>query len=77
MDLKRDKYDIEFLYDDAIKCHRIFLDFMQQTFNCLDRLYMHEKCLLIDAIKEDQFRKQSATEIERLDVVKKDRNKQK
>ena len=43
MALKREKYDIEVQNDDAIKRNRIFFDFMQQTFNCLDELYLHEK----------------------------------
>ena len=52
MALNQDKYDIEVRYDDAIKRNRIFFDFMQQTFSCLDGLYMDEKCHLIDTIKK-------------------------
>ena len=37
-----DKYDIEVQNDDAIKRNQILFDFMQQTFNCLDVLYIHE-----------------------------------
>ena len=66
MALKRDKYDIEVKNDDAIKRNRIFFDFMQRTFNPLDGLYLHEKSLLIDTITENQSRKQSAEEFERL-----------
>ena len=43
MALKRDKYYIEIQNDDAIKCNQILFDFMQQTFNRLDGLYLHEK----------------------------------
>ena len=50
MDLNRDKYDIEVRNDDAIKRNRIFFDFMQQTFNRLDGLYLHEASILIYAI---------------------------
>ena len=60
MDLNWNKYDIEVQNDDAIKRNQIFFDFMKQTCNRLDGLYMHEKCLLIDTIKEDQLRKQIA-----------------
>ena len=60
MDLNRSKYDIEVRDDDTIKRNQIFFDFMQRTFNCLDGLYMHEKCPLIDEIKEDQLSKHSA-----------------
>ena len=57
MDLNRDKYDIEVRDDDAIKRKKIFFDFMQQTFNLLDGLYMDGKFILIDTIKKDQFEK--------------------
>ena len=43
MALKRDKYDIEVQNYDAIKRNRILFDLMQQTFNRLDGLYLHEK----------------------------------
>ena len=56
---KRDKYEIEVRDDDAIK-RSGFFDFMQQTFNLLDGLYMDGKFILIDTIKKDQLRKQSA-----------------
>ena len=59
-----DKYYIEVRNDESIKHNRIFLDFMQQTFNCLDGLYLHEGCLLIDTIMKDQLSKKSAAEIE-------------
>ena len=61
-----EKYDIEIRDDDAIKRNQIFFDFMQLTFNCLDGLCIHEKCLLTDTIKEYQWRKQSAEKIEKL-----------
>ena len=50
---------------------------MQRMFNCLDGLYMHEKCLSVDTLREYQLRKQSAAEIEKLNTEKKDRNKEK
>ena len=43
MALKRDKYDTEVQNNDAIKRNQIFFDFMQQTFNRLDGLYIHGK----------------------------------
>ena len=54
MAINQDKYYTEVQYDDAIKRNQILFDFMQQTFNYLDGLYMHEKCILIDTIREDQ-----------------------
>ena len=39
---------------------------MQQTFNRLDGLYLHENILLIDTIIENQLRKQISAEVERL-----------
>ena len=71
MAFKQEKYDIEVKNDDAIKRNRIFFDFMQQTFNFLDGLYLHEKSLLIDTIIENQLRKQSAAEVERMNRGKK------
>ena len=53
MPLNWDKYEIEVRYYDAINCYRLFFDFMQRTFNNMDGLHMHKKCLLIDTIKED------------------------
>ena len=50
MALNREKYDIEVLNDDAIKHNQVLFDFMQQTFNCLYILYLHEKYLLINKI---------------------------
>ena len=41
MALKRDKYDIEVQNYDAINRNQIFFDFMQRSFNCIDRLFMH------------------------------------
>ena len=64
MALKRDKYDIKVQNDDAIKRNRIFFDFMQRTFNCLDVLYLHGESLLIYTIIENQYRKQIAVEVE-------------
>ena len=75
MALNWDKYDIEVQDDDTIKCNRIFFDFMQQMFSCLYGLYMHEKCLLMDTIREYQFSKQSAAEFEILNRDKNNRNK--
>ena len=66
MALKQDKYDIEVKNDDAIKRNQIFFYFMERTFNRLDGLYLHEKSLLIYTIIENQPRKQSAAEVERL-----------
>ena len=66
IDINWDKYDIEVRNYDAIKRNRIFFDFMQQTFNCLDGLCLYKKRLLIDTTKEDTSRKQSAEEIEKL-----------
>ena len=66
MSLKRDKYDIEVQNDDAIKRNQILFYFMEQTFNFLDGLYLHERCLLIYTIMKYQLRKQGAAEIEKL-----------
>ena len=68
MALKRDKYTIEVQNYDAINRNRIFFDFVQWTFNYLDGLYLHEKCLLINTIIENKSRKHSAAEVERLDI---------
>ena len=76
MDLNQEKYDIEVRNDDAIKCNRILFDFMQRTFNPLYGSCLHKKCLLIDTIIEDQPRKQSAAEIEKLNREKKARKKE-
>ena len=76
MSLKREKSDIEFHNDDAIKRERIFFDFVQRTFNCLDGLYLPEKCILMDTIIENQSIKQSAEEVERLNRRKKQKQKQ-
>ena len=51
MDLNWEKYGIHYRNDDAIKRNRIIFDFMQQNFNSLDELYLNEKCLLINTIK--------------------------
>ena len=77
MDLNWNKYDIEVQYDDAIKREQILFDVMQQTFSCPDGLYMDEKYLLIDRIKKDQLRKNSAAEVEILNRDKKERNQKK
>ena len=42
MALNQDKYNIEVLNDDAIKCNQILFDFMQQMFNNLDGLYLRD-----------------------------------
>ena len=75
MALNRDKYDIEVRDDYEIKRNQIFFVFMQGTFSCMDGLYIHEECVLIDTIKKYQFRKQSAADIEGLKREKNDRNK--
>ena len=77
MSLKREKYDIEVLNDNAIKCNQIFFDFIQQTFNRLYGLYLNEKYILMDTIIKDQSRKKIAAEIEKLNREKKSRNKRK
>ena len=59
------KYDIDIRNDYAIKLKRILFDFVQRTFNSLDVLYLHEKCLLIDKIIKYQLRKHSEAEIEK------------
>ena len=66
MALNRDKYDIEVQNGDAIKRNQIFFDFMHQTFNRLDELYLRGRCLLTDAIIKDQLKNHSAEEIEKL-----------
>ena len=48
---------------------------MQQTFNCLDGLYLYEKSLLVDTIIRNQPRKQSAEEVERLNRKKRTETK--
>ena len=75
MALNRLKNEIEVQNDDAMNCNRIFFDFMQQTFNQLDGLYLREMCPLIDTIMKYQTRKQSAAEIEILNREKKSRKK--
>ena len=42
MALNWDKYNIEVQDDNAIKHDRIFFDFMQKMFSCLDGLYMNK-----------------------------------
>ena len=46
MALKRDKDAIEIQRDDAIKCNRIFLDFMLIMSNHLNQLYEKEQVFL-------------------------------
>ena len=77
MALHWDKYDIEVRNDYAIKCNQIFFDFMKQTSNRLDGLYLRKRCLLIDGIMIDQLRKQTTAKIEKLNREKKARNKRK
>ena len=60
MDLNREKYNIEVWNDDAIKCNRVFFDFIQQMFNNLDGFYLHKRCLMIYTIIQYQLRKQIA-----------------
>ena len=70
MALNWGKDDNEVENDDAIKRNQIFFDFMQQTLNFLYRLYLRERCLLIDAIMKYQLRKHIAAEIEKLNRKK-------
>ena len=77
MALNKDKYDIEVRNDNSIKRNRIFFDFMQQTFNRLDELYLRERYLLIDTMMKDQLMNQSAAEFGKLNREKKPRNKRK
>ena len=51
-----DKYDIEVQNDHAIKHIQIFFYYMQQTFNRLGGLYLHEAFLLVDKMMKDQLR---------------------
>ena len=66
MALNRDKYEVEVLNSDQIKRNQMFLDFMQQKFNRLYGFYFCDICLLMDTIMENQIRKRSPAEIERL-----------
>ena len=50
MDINWDKYGIEVRNYDTMNRNRIFFGFMQQTFNCLDGLYLRERYLLMDVI---------------------------
>ena len=75
MALNWEKYDIEVRNDVSIKCNRPLFDFMQQTFNRLYGLYSREGCLLIEEITKDQNRKQSVSEIEKLNREIKSRKK--
>ena len=77
MALNQEKYDIEVQNDDAIKRNQILFDFIQQTFNSLDGLYLREICILIYMIIKDKFRNHSVVEIEILNKEKKERNKRK
>ena len=70
IDFKRYKYDIEDWDDGAIKRNLIFFDFMQQTFNRMDGLYMDKFFILVYTMKKGQLRKHSATEVEWLDREK-------
>ena len=53
-----------------MKRNHISFDFMQRTFNCLNGLYLHGKSLMMDTIIENQLRKKSAAEVERLNRKK-------
>ena len=66
MDINREKYDMEVRNDDAINRNQILFDFVQQTFNRLDGLYLRARWLLIDAIMKYQLRNQSASEIKKI-----------
>ena len=70
MALNQDKYDVEVQNDDKIKHNRMFFAFVQQTVNLQDGFYLHGNFILIDKIKGDQSRKQSAAEVERLNKEK-------
>ena len=74
MAIYQDKYDVEVQNDDKIKHNRMFFAFVQQTFNRQDGFYLHGNFILIDKIKGNQSRKQSAAEVERLNRYKMDRN---
>ena len=71
MALNREKYDIAVRNDDAIKRNQIIFDFMQQTLNHMDGLYLHEGYLLTYTTMKYQLREQSAAKIEKLDREKK------
>ena len=62
MALKQDKYAIEIQKYDAIKCNRLFFDFMIRMFNHLNQLYEKEKSLLIYTILKYQSGKEIAKE---------------
>ena len=68
MDIKRDKYDIGVQNDDAINCNLIFFDFVQQTFNRMDGLYLHERIILIDTIIETE-KKSTETKIRKVHPI--------
>ena len=76
MALNQEKYDIEVRNDDAIKCNKIFFDFMKWTFNRLNGLYIHERCPLMDIIIKDQSRKRSVAEIEKVNREKRPETKE-
>ena len=61
MDLNQDKYYTVVRNDDAINHNRIFFDFMQQTFNSPNGLYLHKEFLLVYTIIKDQFLMHSAS----------------
>ena len=65
MALKRDEDAFEIQKDDAIKCNRIFFDFMLRIFNRLNQLYEKEKSLLIRTILKYQSRNESAKEVKK------------
>ena len=77
MAFNTDKYGIEVINYDAIKRNWPFFDFTKQTFNWLYGFYLREICILIELTMEDQMRKQSAEEIEKLNRGIKSRKKRK
>ena len=70
MNVNQGKYDIEVQNDDAIKRNRVLYDFIQQTFNRLDGLYLHENIPLIDTTTKNKSRNQSVTKVETLNIQK-------
>ena len=76
MALNRNKYDIEVRDDDTIKHDQIFLiSCNERSMVWMDYIWM--KFYFDRYNKKDQFRKQSAAEVEILNRDKKERNKKK
>ena len=75
MALNLDKYEIEVRNDDAIKRNQRFFDFIQQTVNRLNGLYLRERCFLIYVIMKNLLREKSAADIEKLNRKKEGKKK--